>query len=185
MKDEQNSTLRKIRMQYFNGIIYFIAITAVCISIMRISSAIIDGAIVWSEIIKFNLQALVTCAIIAVPFIILSVLNRFYFGKLVCILDDSGIYHDDRLISWEQIERIDYEIEWRRKYSMQIRFCHATVFTKNETIVINHAPFHLISSTKKLRPDIRASLSKRSVSTLWLFAIALPLISFIMPFIKN
>ena len=50
MKDEQNSTLRKIRMQYFNGIIYFIAITAVCIPIMRISSAIIDGAIVWSEI---------------------------------------------------------------------------------------------------------------------------------------
>ena len=185
MKQANNTAGKKIRMQYFNGIIYFIAITAICMPVMRISSAIIDGTIVWSEFLKFYLQVWATCAIIAVPFIILSVLNRLYFGKLVCILDDSGIYHDDRLISWEQIERIEYEIEWRRKYSMQIRFCHATVFTKNETIVINHAPFHLISSIRKMRPDIRASLSKRSVSTLWLFAIALPLISFIMPFIKN
>ena len=49
MKQANNTAGKKIRMQYFNGIIYFIAITAICMPVMRISSAIIDVTIVWSE----------------------------------------------------------------------------------------------------------------------------------------
>jgi len=103
------------------------------------------------------------CLILAVPFIILSVLNRRYFGKIICVINEDGIHYKDGLIKWDAIVKIEYEIELPggvvKKENL---FCHAVIYTRKEKINLIHAPMFLISKVKKYQPSLEAKVSKNS-----------------------
>jgi hypothetical protein len=103
------------------------------------------------------------CLILAVPFIILSVLNRRYFGKIICVINEDGIHYKDGLIKWDDIVKIEYEIELPggvvKKENL---FCHSVIHTKKQKITLIHTPIFFISKVKKYRPSIDAGISKNS-----------------------
>lgn len=72
------------------------------------------------------------CLGFAIPFIILSLLNRRYFGKIICVINEDGIHHKDGLTKWDDIVKIEYEIELPggvvKKENL---FCHSVIHTKN------------------------------------------------------
>jgi len=176
MNDLRQIEGKQIRMQYFNIMLYLISACITPLLIINIYN-VIQG----DRFSPYSLRGfwLVLC-IVFIALVILSLLNRFYFGKTICVLDQNGIHHKDGFIDWDLIERIDYEIDIPRKGSFYKNCCHANVYTKQTCIVIKHAPFYLISSVKKMRPSIPASLSKHSIFMLGLYAIFIIIADFII-----
>ena len=100
---------------------------------------------------------------------ILRILNKRYFGKIVCVLTDDGIRYDEGFIGWDCISKIEYVIDLPSRYRYDPkRKCRAVVYTENKTIILYHAPHSILQSVKKFKPQIKTQLSNGSK---WLIAI--------------
>ena len=171
----------KIRWQYFTWpllILLFCMIFApYCIFVISLSM----GEFNLSKWLSDLLVSAEVCFGFAIPFIILSFLNRRYFGKIICVINKDGIHYQDGLIMWEDIAKIEYEIEFPGGVvKKENSFCHAVIHTKKHRTVIFHAPIFFISKVKKHKPYIDASVSKSSKWMIGFFiaslVIAVPLI---------
>ena len=91
------------------------------------------------------------------PIILASVLNRFLFGNLVCVLTRQGIHTESAFIEWDKVSQITYCPQLPSRSGMRVPkdFCHAVVTVRksgNQTyeIVIPHCPLYAIRKMKKL-----------------------------------
>ena len=75
---------KKIREQYFDGIIIGVLIFAVCYTIW----CFLDIKNFQNNFI--NIIIVVTCFS---PFILLAILNKFVFGKILCVLSEDKLYY--------------------------------------------------------------------------------------------
>lgn len=174
----------KIRWQYFSGpIIIWVAILIfVPYSIFVFDT--FEGTFDFTEWISGVWVAIKICGTGSLPFIILSILNRHLFGKIVCVLSEDGIHYKDGFNSWDEIEKIEYEIEIPGKHRASYDFCRAVVHTDKRKIEIVHAPLFLLSRVKKYSPDIIAAVSKRSKIVVLLFVAAIVVITPLIPFME-
>ncbi len=99
----------KIRFQFFDSIIYaYIAIILFIFIIITEFFLIMDGFL-----FQKILEILYTCLkllLIITPLIPLSILNKFFFGRIICIISEDGIYYEDRLIEWNELSNLRYII---------------------------------------------------------------------------
>ena len=104
-----------------------------------------------------------------------------YFGKIICVINEDGIHHKDGLIKWDDIVKIEYEIELPggvvKKENL---FCHAVIYTRKEKINLIHAPMFLISKVKKYQPSLEAKVSKNSK---WMIGFMMVLLAVAVPVI--
>ena len=109
------------------------------------------------------------CFCFSLPWMILRILNKRYFGKIVCVLTDDGIRYDEGFIGWDCISKIEYVIDLPSRYRYDPkRKCRAVVYTENKTIILYHAPHSILQSVKKFKPQIKTQMSNGSK---WLIAI--------------
>ena len=60
--------------------------------------------------------------LVLLPLAVLSVLNRFFVGEILCVLNEKGLYYEEkeavRLIPWRELRRVSYQpdIPWRSGY---------------------------------------------------------------------
>ncbi len=175
----------KIRQQYFNGIIYiglgaaFMFLLATAITSLQEQST-------------FFFDALQLCGIgllFLLPFVALSVLNRFFFGKIVCVLNEKGIYHKNGFTPWVNIREIVYEISIPTKETLRAaaardypgsRYAHTAAYDcchaflmlgKTHCITLLHAPRHLLKEARKYRPDLRVRISDETKVMLTILAL--------------
>lgn len=174
----------KIRWQYFSGpiIIWVSILIFVPYSIFVFDT--FEGTFDFTEWISGVWIAVKICGTGSLPFIILSILNRHLFGKIVCVLSETGIHYKDGFISWDQIEKIEYEIEIPGKFRTRYDFCRAVVHTENGKIELVHAPLFLISRAKKYCPKITAAVSKNSKIVISLSIVAVLVITPLIPFME-
>jgi hypothetical protein len=160
---------RKIRRQYFTlpVVMHYVLMLFVpyCILVFTI------------QLNKFNMQEWISsvwisvwvCFCFSLPWMILRILNKRYFGKIVCVLTDDGIHYDKEFIGWEYISKIEYVIDLPSRYRYDPkRKCRAVVYTENKTIILYHAPHSILQSVKKFKPQIKTQMSNGSK---WLIAI--------------
>ena len=121
------------------------------------------------------------CFCLSIPFLILSALNRRMFGKIVCVLNEDGIHYKDGFVRWNEIVKMEYEIDIPSRTNHQ--FCRAIVYTSKEEIVMQHAPLFLLSKVKKQNPDIQTGVSKNSKWMVGFLLVALLIIPFLTPLI--
>ena len=122
------------------------------------------------------------CVIFSLPYVLLSVFNRFCFGKIVCVLTDSGIHYKDGFLPWSVIQKIEYEIEIQGRNRLDTsRFCHAVIYTEKKTVTLIHAPLHLLSDVRKINPHIKTRLSKNSKWFLTFLFVVTLLITTLIP----
>ena len=105
MKQSNNTADKIIRMQYFNIILYYCAICAIWIPFMVIVISFMFGDIKWADVLETVWISLVLHGMLALPFGVLSILNRFLFGK----------NRLRALRGWYSIGRHDYKMEKYRK----------------------------------------------------------------------
>ena len=50
----------------------------------------------------------VMCFLLSVPFLVLRSLNKHFFGKIICVLNEEGIYYANKgKLCWDSIEKIE------------------------------------------------------------------------------
>ena len=174
---------RKIRRQYFTVpvLMHYVLMPFVpyCILIFSI------------QLGKFNMQEWISsiwmsvwiCFCFSIPWVILKILNKACFGKIICVLTEEGIHYKDGFIEWNRITKIEYIIDRPSRYTYCLereRKCRAIVHTEYETITLLQAPHSILRSVKKFQPQIKTQLSNGSK---WLIAILVLLSIILVPFI--
>lgn len=158
---------KKIRWQHFNTYIYIQLSFIPAVPLMIIVSELKKGNFdIWNGIVEMTGAIPVLLVIYAIfigPFIVLSILNRFCFGKVLGVVDDSTLFLNDREININNIMEIVYHprIMSRRKIS----YCYATfvVQTKNggtESFDVVHFPLYGLTEIKKCNPKIKLGFDK-------------------------
>ena len=84
---------KKIRRQYFNTplIFLFSLMFAIPYSITVFSLAL--GKYEQYELLSTLKSSVLVCVILSLPFLILRTLNKHFFGKIICVLNQKGIHH--------------------------------------------------------------------------------------------
>lgn len=173
----------KIRQQLFNIPIYWLIIAFLVASTMALAKSISNHAFYSGAWIEQVTKYAKTAVIFLVAFIILSLLNRFLFGKIVCILNEEGIHHKYGTVKWNEIERIEYEIEHSTRFAIRYNYANIIRNNGNENVTITHAPYFLLAISKRYNPGIKTCISKRSkTGELILYIVMFALAAF-LPFI--
>jgi len=170
----------KIRHQYFTGIIWFFLFCMLIISYSMFVFPLMAGNFDLSKWLSNLLMTFGICFCFSIPFIILAVLNRCYFGKIVCVLNNKGLNYKDGIIKWDEINTIEYEINIPIKVYRKMPFCNAVIYTNNANIVLVHAPLFIISKVKKYSPNIETCISDKSK---WRIALIIGLYAVIAPLV--
>ena len=174
----------KIRRQYFTAPLLILGIVAIWAPFIIFALEFSAGNFNFSKWLSEVLWTGVwICFVFSVPFLILSPLNRRLFGKIVCVLNEDGIHYKDGFVRWNEIVKMEYEIDFPSGFIKHYRYCRAIIYTSKEEIVIQHAPLFLLSKVKKQNPDVQTGVSKSSKWEVGFFLVALALIPFLIPLI--
>lgn len=171
----------KIRWQFFNIPIYALIIGFFMLTVIFFSAALANGNF---DLTKYLSNVFVPAKILfsfAVPLVVLSVLNRYCFGKTVCVLSEEGIRYRNAFIEWNKVNKVEYEIELPSK--TRPHFSYAKIVTEKDDIKIVHAPLYILSEIKKMQPHIKVEITKSSKFFVAIIAGSVLLISAVLPFI--
>ena len=93
----------KIRRQYFEELLY---LQIIGYGMLFTISCLIGPH---TEFLGFTVLLILTI----LPSLLLVFLNRFLFGRIVCVINEEGVYYYHRFIEWKAIERVEFDIESR------------------------------------------------------------------------
>lgn len=164
-----------IRIQYFNYILgiflSFVPTVPIMVLIMEWKES---GKWLFDEFISAFLETLpITTAIwgvVLIPLILLSILNRFCFGKVICVLDDKGIHTENDLLLWTDIKSVSFKTAMHSRF--RYRPACTTFYIKNtseyELDIINF-PFYGLRKIKRYCPDVNVKVQNKG----WIMFFAL------------
>ena len=178
--DLKNIDGKKIRWQYFNVPIYgIIAIMMMMVTMFTIHD-IRDGSFYLSNIFDTIIQGLY----MASPFIVLSVLNRFLFGKVLCVMNDRGIYLKNEFIEWKKIKKVVYKPELSSKREIKYTYASFTVAenSKEYELHISHFPLYGLRIIKNYNPSIKVQIPTENKLFIAIMMLIPPIIAFIITF---
>lgn len=143
---------KKIRRQGFNIplIILYSMMFAIPYCIFAISWCI-DKLDTYGSFSTFWTSVLV-CFLFSVPFLVLRSLNKHFFGKIICVLDEEGIYYANKeKLCWDSIEKIEYVIDSKPRYKGDSgNTWRAIIYTHGgKHVVLEKAPLYIISSMNR------------------------------------
>ena len=155
---------KKIRRQYFKMPIILLFALMLYIPYCMLLFSLDLGTFDMQEWLSSLWLSVWSCFFCALPWIVLAVLNRSYFGKIICILTEDGLHYSDGWIEWNQIWRIEYVFELPGKgVEYSTKKCHAVIYTKSgEPVVLLHAPHGILKAAKKFHPQIEAQMATGS-----------------------
>ena len=107
------------------------------------------------------LISVLVCFIFSVPFLILRLLSKHFFGKIVCVLNEEGIYYANKgKLCWDSIEKIEYIIDSKPRYTNDSRKpWRVIIYTHGgKHVVLEKAPLHILSSIKKYQKSLDIKL---------------------------
>lgn len=174
----------KIRWQYFNTFIYVMLAFFPMAPAMIIVMGLKENNLNLAEMMEAIPTVLIIWGVFLVPFIILSLLNRFLFGKIVCVALDDGLLLENDFIIWEQIQGITFNPSISSRFNVSYTYASLLIksdIEKEHTIDIMHFPMYGLRKIKKYNPEIKIKLSKNGLFTILFIALLPTLISIIIP----
>ena len=169
---------KKIRCQYFNAYIYLNVITIIPACAMTVVAHLkkegCSFITLFDKILEVLPVALTVFAIFLGPFIILSIFNRFCFGEVLGVLEESKLFIANREIDIKNIIEIQYyPMELNRRYRPSLKYCYVTLVLQGQngstvSVDITHFPLYGVKLIKKQNSNIKITLAK----SIWVFAFA-------------
>ena len=137
---------KRIRMQFFN--MFTVGNTVVVLAILLL--ALIKMLLGEETPPEEWVDALITSAVILAPWYLLTVLNWFFFGRIVCVLNEEGIFYmEDRQvqrIAWEDVTRLCYNPPTRGHW------CNVEVWDGSALLAaIPHAPYGMMHRARRFK----------------------------------
>ena len=152
---------KKIRRQYFNAPLIFLLSLMIAIPYAIAVFSLAMGKYGQYEFLSALESSVWVYGILSLPFLILRALNKRFFGKIICVLNEEGIHHPKGMLKWEAVEKIEYAIDSKPRYkSDPSRAFRAIVYYAqgSKHLVLEKAPLSLLSRIKKYRKDIDARI---------------------------
>lgn len=169
----------KIRRQYLNIFVFVM----LAMSLLTVTPVLVMNTLwgdsgtrlnSWSEIFT---HIIAVALVLMLPFILVSVVNRFLFGKVVCVLNDRGISYRKgsaiREIRWEDVRGLEYGIRIFPFFATSEHpWCYARITGNKPDASIDQAPFMLLKKVKKYT-DAKITFEKTGLKMVAL-ALAIP-----------
>ncbi len=143
----------KLRWHYVTHFIFCMLSVFPMITILVVRASFLRGEGI-DVAIEEILTIVMAFSILLLPFILFAILNRFFIGKIICVLNDEGIHHKHGLIKWEDIERIEYDIKFATRLYGRLKPSYARVIGKGVDETLYHAPSALLARAKKYKKEI-------------------------------
>jgi hypothetical protein len=177
---------QKIRWQYFNTWIYMMLAIIPAVPVMIIMGELREGNFdIWNVIVEMSGATPVIIAMYGIfigPFAILSIFNRFYFGKLLGVVTEDTLFLENREIPITDIKKIVYHPRVMTRRS--ISYSYATIFIRTKAnntqpLDVVHFPLYGLRKIKKYNKEIKLSCDKY----IWFLVLCPTVISAIMGFL--
>ena len=116
------------------------------------------------------------------PFVVLSIFNRFSFGKLLGVVTEDTLFLENREVPITDIKKIVYHPRIMTRRS--ISFSYATIFIRTKAnntqpLDVVHFPLYGLRKIKKYNKEIKLSCDKY----IWFLVLCPTVISAIMGFL--
>ena len=178
---------QKIRWQYFNTYIYIMLAFLPAVPVMIIMQEFRKGNFdIWNTILEMSGAIpviAVTYGILIAPFVILSIFNRFSFGKILGVTNENILFLENREISIKDIVKIIYHprVMLRKK----INFSYATFIVRSkenehESFDLIHFPIYGLRTIKKYNKDIKLSCDKYIWFLIWCPTVVFGILGFLL-----
>lgn len=154
----------RIRWQYFNTLIYFELFGAIPMAIILITMLDIkDGTFAIAEFFDLMLTCFSVFLTLIGPVIVLSVLNRFLFGKIVAVLDDKGVHLENDTFLWSEIKLVTYVPDVISRH--HLKYCRAVLTVsrgggENFDVTVDHFPLYGLRKIKRFSPSLEIEVKK-------------------------
>lgn len=146
----------RIRRLYFNVWIY---ICLVILSMMIVIAALLEKSVLL--FFQFAFESTQYMLVIIAIFIILSLLNICLFGRLICVVNEKGLYCNQKFLEWTQIKKATYDIDLPGRISWG--YCSVKIeYDRGHTLIIPHAPRSILKQIIKHCQDVKVGLSTGS-----------------------
>ncbi len=148
---------KKIRWQYFSVIIYGMISLMMMLVVMFAILDIRADKFAWATIFGVASMWLYMTS----PFIVLSILNRFLFGKVLCVMNNRGVYFENDFIPWKNIKKVEYNPELSSKHKVKYSYASFTIAEGNSReyqLNISHFPLYGLRIIKNYNPDIKTQI---------------------------
>jgi len=171
-----------IRWQYFNTIIYIIlsclTLTSIIIVVTELKKGDSDIVGVFVELSLAIPKAAVT---FITPLAVLSLLNRFFFGKTLAVVKRHTLYLDNKEIPLSDIKEIVYHPRLVSRH--ELSFSHATLVVSSKAGKdyhhdIVHFPVYGMRTIKKYNPDIKIGFD----GYIWFWIFMPSVVAVLIPF---
>ncbi len=157
----------KIRWQYFSTYIYIMLASLPAVPVMIIMQELRKGNFdIWNTIVEMSGAAPVIAVMYGIfigPFIILSIFNRFTFGKILGVTNEDTLFLENREISIKDIAEIVYHPRVMSRRT--ISFSYATFVLRSEgnkleAFDVMHFPIYGLRKIKKYNKEIKLNCDK-------------------------
>ncbi len=173
----------KIRVQYFNYFLYLELCVFLMVLTMLTMNTILDGVGTKIESPAEIISMFLVFGVLTSPIWILSLVNRRFFGKIVCVVNNEGIKYQNKTIRWEEIEEIIYQVVLPRASIRSNDCSHARIIGSNIDIKINSAPFMMLRKAKKYNKSVKTASSKSSILLLTMMPLAFIILAVVIPLV--
>ncbi len=149
---------KKIRRQYFNMLIYMVFYTV----FVFVVALAIRSALAGDEFAKTIFVGLSVEVVLLSPVILLSIFNRFFFGKTVAVANEDGLFIDGLMIPWRDISGVVYcpRISSRTR----IKKCYAEIHMHKEAggniVELMSCPLYALRLMRKFNPEIKTKFDR-------------------------
>lgn len=163
----ENMNGEKIRWQYFNTYIYIMLAFMPAVPVMIIMMELRNGNYdIWNVIVEMSGAIPVIAVMYGIfigPFIILSIFNRFSFGKTLGVVSEDILFLENREIPIKDIHKIVYHPRVMSRH--RISFSYATFFVESksdnvESFDVVHFPLYGLRKIKKYNNGIKLGCDK-------------------------
>lgn len=173
----------KIRWQYVNPFLYVMLAFSPMPTVVMIITGLKENSLDLAGMTETVLTALIIWGMFLLPVIVLSVLNRFCFGKIVSVVSDDGLFLENDFIQWKEIKKITFHP--RISSRVKASYTYATVFVapagKTEySIDVMHFPAYGLRKIKAYAPEINIEFGKAGVAAILFIALMPTFVSVIL-----
>jgi len=175
----------KIRRQYFNEIIYTILAYSPMLIVMPIVIGLKENNLnlQFQTIMESVVEVLTIWLCILSPFLVLSLFNRFFFGKIISVVNDEGLVLENNFIKWKDVKEITYEPYpfYHYKYNTSANVLVKPLNKKEYTLDILHFPFYGLRIIKKQNSNVKVKIGKKMLFSYLVFFLFPTVLSIILP----
>ena len=160
-KDLKKIPGERIRWQYFTQCLLIYLLTAFALLLMTVTRLFAEPSYDLRTWLADLGDGMFTILFFAFPGFLLAVLNRLFFGRIVCVLNDEGLHHRGGSIRWDEIDSVSYIVEMLGRHE----YCRVRITGKNLDLELDHAPLYMLRKLKRYIPDAKVGVGKGSVKT--------------------